>query len=285
MSEQKFIEVHVHMDAWDKRSRDYVEKGSVEQFWVMDTHWEGAKTPRHVHQDVILQAGRDMPEKIIPFAMIRWNEGAEQVEKYFEKGFVGLKAIVPPEPYNHSSYLPIYEAAERLKMPILFHTGIIAISPDGWKDYNERRGYGPANMQPAFLATIADLFPELVIIGGHAGYPYTEQTEHNLYYYKNCFHDTSGCLPVEWFLKAMGQRTCSYHEGLDFFHEKLLFATDHCIGNEDSEKWGAERRTALFLFLKYFGNRYSWFGELDNLWHKNADRIMSKVLKDQAVIR
>ncbi len=273
------------MDAWDKRTRDYVEKGPIEQFWVMDTHFEEMRNPRHVKQEVILQAGKDMPEKIIPFALIKWGRGAEQVEEYFEKGFVGLKAIVPPKPYNDPDYLPIYEAAEKFKMPILFHTGIVAISKDGWSDYNKNRGYGPANMQPIYLATIADLFPKLTIIGGHPGSPYTEQTDHNLYYYPNISHDISGYLPIEWFLKTLGKKTCSYHGGADLFIEKLLFATDHCVGNEETEKWAKNRRTALFLFLKHYAHTYNWWTQLDNLWYKNAEQIMSKILKSQSELR
>ncbi|HBE02376.1 MAG: hypothetical protein A2096_01770 [Spirochaetes bacterium GWF1_41_5] len=285
MKKTKFIEAHVHMDAWDKKTKEYVRSSGVEQFWVMDTHIEESDTPRHVKKEVILKASQEMPDKIIAFARINWTKNSDQIVEYFKSGFTGLKAIFPPKPYNDPSYYPIYAEADRLKMPVLFHTGIIAHSPDRKKN-PEYRGYGPANMEPAFLATIADMFPKLIIIGGHPGFPYTEQTDHNLYYYPNIFHDISGYLPVEWFLKVLAKKTCGYHKGARFFTDKFLFATDHCIGNRESEQSGMERRKALWYFLTNIcGRYYTWGDDTDKIFYHNARKLMGKVRSDQKIIR
>ncbi|HBE02174.1 MAG TPA: hypothetical protein DC049_06815 [Spirochaetia bacterium] len=285
MQNTKFIEAHVHMDGWDKQTREYVINSGVEQFWVMDTHMEESDTPRHVKKDVILKASREMPDKIIAFARIDWNKGSGQVLEYFKSGFTGLKAIFPPRAYNDTLYLKIYAEAEKLKMPILFHTGIIAHSIDKKKD-PEKRCYGPVNMQPVYLASIADMFPELVIIGGHCGFPFTEQTDHNLHYYPNIFHDISGYLPVEWLIKVLGKKTCPFHKGPHLFTEKFLFATDHSIGNRSSELWGMERRKALWYFLTNIcGRYYAWSDDTDKIFYYNAKNLMKKILKAQIKIR
>ena len=279
MAMQRYIETHVHMDAWDKRTKAYVKNCGVEQFWVMDTRDE-IHNPFHVTQETMLKAAKDAPGVIIPFARIRWDEGAGQVAEYFKAGFVGLKAITPPLPYNDPRYFSIYEEADRFGMPILFHTGIISHSIDG-KRNPAVRGYGPSNMQPAFLATIADLFPSLVIIGGHLGFPYTEQTEHNLYFYPNIYHDMSGYMPLEWFISILGRKTCGYLKGPRFFYEKILFATDHCIGNPEAEQRGVEKREATRLFFKWFASTYAWSEHVDHMFHQNARRIMDAVLAKQ----
>jgi predicted TIM-barrel fold metal-dependent hydrolase len=280
MAKQKIIDAHVHMDAWDKKTKNYVKNSGVEQFWVMDTHYENSDNPVHVKKEVILKAAKEMPKTIIPFAKINWNEKADQVEKNYKSGFVGLKAICPPKAYNDPQYYPIYEAANHFNMPILFHTGIIGHSTD-CKKQPQIRGYGPDNMQPAHLATIADLFPEMTIIGGHPGYPYTEQTEHNLYYYPNIYHDISGYLPLEWFLKVLDKRTCSYLKGPELFCDKFIFATDCCLGNKESENFGTEKRMATELFFSIFCRKYRWYDHVDHILYKNAKKLMQKVLKSQ----
>lgn len=271
------------MDAWDKRTANYVKHGGIEQFWVMDTH-DDVTNPTHVDQQTLLRAAKEAPGAIIPFARIRWQDGAEQVEAYFRAGFVGLKAITPPWPYHDARYHGIYEAANRFGMPILFHTGIIGHSLSGPR-YPELVGYGPANMQPAFLAAIADLFPNLIIIGGHLGYPYTEQTEHNLYYYPNIYHDMSGYLPLEWLLAVLGKATCRYRPGPRFFYEKILFATDQFIGDPRKEKFGTGKREAFASMIEYLLYGHAWKEYADCTFYQNARRLMDGVLARQKKTR
>ncbi|MEK6793542.1 MAG: amidohydrolase family protein [Spirochaetota bacterium] len=282
MSEQ-YIEAHVHMDAWDAATKRRIRESGVAQYWVMDISHPQLNT-KNADRKTILRAAHDMPGRIIPFAMIQWGADERQVEAYFRAGFTGLKAIVPPKPYNDNAYLPIYEAAAHFAMPILFHTGIIAHSNDTVKE-PLRRGYGPANMEPAFLATIADMFPSLELIGGHMGFPYTEQTENNLYYYPNIHHDISGYVSLEWLMSVLERRACAYLGGARFFHEKLLLATDLFIGNKNSELWGKEKREAWRLFFKYLAYNHSWSLEADNIFYRNAKRLMDKVQRRQASIR
>lgn len=284
MNSGKFIDVHTHLDVWDEDTKNRIMNSPVEQYWVMDNHNEKEQKPRHAPEKLIVQAAQDLPDKIIPFGRIKWEQGPEQVEEYFNRGFIGLKAFTPPKPYHADEYLPIYSAAAKFNMPILFHTGIIAHSGMGFQDFQKNRGYGPANMEPAFLATIADLFPELIIIGGHPGFPYTDQTEHNLYYYPNIYHDISGYMSAEWLFQALGKRTCSYLEGEKYFINKLLFATDHCIGIKKSEESAYARRQGLYYFLQEYGQEYIWWDHLDDLFYNNAKRIITRVKKAQGRI-
>lgn len=286
MGEERYIEAHVHMDAWDAPTKRYVRTSGVEQFWVMDTRHPELNA-FHVDQATLIRARREMPDRIFPFARVRWDDDERQVEEYFRAGFVGLKAIIPPKPYSDPAYLPIYEQAERLSMPVLFHTGIISHSRETERTPALRRlrGYGPAMMEPAFLATIADLFPNLAIIGGHMGFPYTEQAEHNLYYYPNIYHDISGYTALEWLMSVLGKRACGYLGGPQFFHEKLLFATDHCVGNRGSERWGVEKREAWRLFFRHLAYTHSWAGQTEGIFYRNAKRLMDGALERQEKIR
>ena len=101
--------------------------------------------------------GRDRPSK---------------VHELKDRGFTGLKFIKPKYGYDHGSFFPIYERAEALGMPGLFHLGIVAARPaDRDKDVSSAR------MRAIMLDPICRAFPKWTIIGAHLGNPnYTDAT-------------------------------------------------------------------------------------------------------------
>ncbi|MDH7570590.1 MAG: amidohydrolase family protein, partial [Armatimonadota bacterium] len=115
--------------------------------------------------DDLLPWLRRFPNRLIGMAHIRVvgePEGADAVQRWYDAGFRGLKLICPDAPYDHPKYFPIYERAQLLRMPILFHTGWVAVAPPG----------SPANqyvrseyMRPWHLDHLARRFPELRILG------------------------------------------------------------------------------------------------------------------------
>jgi len=267
----------VHMSDWNKDAREFVETSGVAQFWVM------VARPEPRLQDVAIEASRDMPGRMIPFLHIDWREWAKdpgEVERAYERGAIGLKAIRPPLPYDHESYFPIYEKANALGMPILFHTGIIAHAAYD-ANWLGRASFGPSNMQPAMLGAIAAAFPELSIIGGHLGYPYTEQTHHNLWYYPNVAHDVCGYAPFDWLIAHLGDRAHPRFGGPGFYYEKILLATDSSLGRPALHGQAMEKYKFWSLFFKFVGRFHSWGDHAEKVLSGNADRIMNNALKKQ----
>ena len=82
-----------------------------------------------------------------------------------EAGFKGLKCTSPYYAYDHDLYMPIYEEAQKLKMPIVFHTGRYRANPGD----QLRQRPSIRNMQPLTLDRVARSFPDLKIIMAHLG--------------------------------------------------------------------------------------------------------------------
>lgn len=135
----------------------------------------------------VMEAAEKYPERIIPFGYIRLGiDGAEFVKNLHKEGFKGLKIHTPPLNYDDRSFYPVYKKAEELNMPILFHTGVVAVkSQRGTEHYN----ISSARMRPIFLETIAKAFPELNIIMAHLGMPWHEEGAQVLKYNPNVYAD------------------------------------------------------------------------------------------------
>ena len=91
---------------------------------------------------------------------------AIEIQDAYSLGFRMLKVAIPKKPYNDSTFLPIWGAAQRLNMPILFHTGLITVPETSPKDMILSLDMHPLRIEP-----IANSFPDLNIIlsqlGGH----------------------------------------------------------------------------------------------------------------------
>ena len=89
------------------------------------------------------------------------------VDRFHAAGFRGLGEITKPQyPYDDRRYWPIYERAEKYRMLLLFHTGIVnRPNPEVPEDASSDR------MRISTLDLIARRFPGLTIIGAHLGNP------------------------------------------------------------------------------------------------------------------
>jgi len=89
-----------------------------------------------------------------------------EIQDAHSLGFRMLKVAIPKKPYNDSAFLPLWGAAQRLNMPILFHTGLITVAESSPKDLILSMDMHPLRIEP-----IANSFPDLNIIlsqlGGH----------------------------------------------------------------------------------------------------------------------
>ena len=187
------------------------------------------------------------PDIIIGFAAV--NLVAGQIEKpgaidrFKEQGYAGLKFEDNSYPYNHDIYWPLYERAEKLGLPILFHTGFLAplkaddCNPDG------RDGIDSENMRPYLLDRVARTFPKLSIIGSHLGMPHHQEAV-CMMKHSNVYFDFSGGGGCSQFVRAVTAALSPSLPGanmsdpgenpaLELFEKKLLFATD----NPEPEVW------------------------------------------------
>jgi predicted TIM-barrel fold metal-dependent hydrolase len=154
------------------------------------------KTCISLDDEGVLALAQRYPDFVVPFYRVRMDEdGPEAIARAKERGFVGLKFIAPNLPYSHASYFPLYEKAQALGMPALFHTGFLGFSPG--------RGARQENMRPVYLITLASFFPEFRMVGAHLGH---EDAMHAVRAMKDCenvWFDMSGgtirYYPASWF--------------------------------------------------------------------------------------
>lgn len=271
------IDAHAHLCRQPRNLESIVKSGRLEQVWLMDVSGCELSTNPFASEAEILRAAEDFPGFFIPFGYLDLRRTPDDIDRLKEKGFFGLKAYRPAKPYDANEYFPFYERAAALGMPILFHTGLLEKCP------RDKMGpglsCGPNNMKPAHLATIAAAFPDLILIGGHLGYPWLEETAQNLYYYPNIYHDLSGYRKdVEWLIKNL-DRKCRDGNEKRYFNDKILFATDAlCYGNEEGRRDAFKLMDFWELFLEMIGGNYYRWGEPEErgkILYGNAKKIMS----------
>jgi uncharacterized protein len=126
-----------------------------------------------------------------------------------EYGFVGVRIepFLYDRPPTHPSFYPIYAAC--VEEGLTFQTQVGHTGPL----------YPSYTGQPLYIDRVALDFPELRIVCGHIGWPWTEEMIAVAWKHRNVYIDTSAHVPSHYperfvhFLKTFGR-------------EKVLFATD-----------------------------------------------------------
>lgn len=169
------------------------------------------------------------------------------VEDY---GFKALRVVqwLWERPPTDALYYPLYVRCVELGIPVCLqvgHTGPLKPSETG---------------RPVpYIDEIALTFPDLVIVGGHIGYPWTEEMIAVAWKHENVYIDTSAYLP-RYYPPALVQ-----YMSTGIGRHKVLFGTnmpqltwDKCLSQV--EELGLDEKTrAAFLY----GNARRVFG-LDN---------------------
>ncbi len=197
--------------------------------------------------EATLAAWRTYPDLVVPLAQIRLDEdGPDILSRLRERGFRGLKITMPSRDYDDEAYFPLYERAEELEMPILFHTGVRGGPIDyllfhprdsvlaeefsrAHEEQSRRSTKGAARMQPIFLDTIGLAFPRLRIIGAHLGYGLYDSAAAVARWRRNVSFDISGGRVVR---RHVVDRAMIYCEVLP---EKLLFGSDCDVAHMSRE--------------------------------------------------
>ncbi|MFW6188837.1 MAG: amidohydrolase family protein [Planctomycetota bacterium] len=128
------------------------------------------------------------PELFVPFARLQLGrDDARTVERYSRVGFEGLRVWAPPAPYDDDAFFDVYEAAQALEMPVVFHTGYLPRTP-----LDRARRVRSDNMRPVHLDAVARWFPSLMVVGVGLGHPWCEEAAETMRYHGNVCFDLSG---------------------------------------------------------------------------------------------
>ncbi|MDD3154171.1 MAG: amidohydrolase family protein [Victivallaceae bacterium] len=271
----KVIDAHAHLVHRPAGIDHLVESGEFEEVWLMDLSRVGTlECYEMATQDEILEHLRRYPGFFRAFGFVDLDcDSPADIRKLRDLGFCGLKPYKQRKPYGDAGYFPIYEEAQKLGMPILFHTGLIARG--GAFSGTGNHAYGSENMRPSQLAGIAEAFPHLPVIAGHLGWPYLNETEQNLYFYANISCDISGYRNCFDRMPALLDRRANDGSGR-FFNQKMHFATDQFYGYPGEMERAFKLKHFWELYFELVGGTYYRWGqenERKKFFYENARRI------------
>ncbi len=168
-----------------------------------------------ISNDTVADYVKTHPERLIGFAGIDPTNRAAALEEIdratSELGMKGI-AISPAAQDLHpssSNMEAVYEHAESLGLPVMFHQGI-QISSECKLEY----------AQPVLLDAVAREYPKLKIIIAHLGYPWISEALVLLGKHSNVYSDISWLLHQPW--EAYQALLSAYQYGV---MDKLLFAS------------------------------------------------------------
>lgn len=152
-------------------------------------------------------------ERMIPFGSIDPTTDPNPPKSLVKlvKGF-GVKGLKLLPPYQHfypndTEMYKLYEKAQELKIPVVFHTGSSVFK-------NAKLKYG----DPLYLDDVAVDFPDLTIVQAHGGRGFWYDTAFFLAkHHKNVYIDIAGLPP---------QNLLRYFPGLEKIADKVVFGSD-----------------------------------------------------------
>lgn len=263
-----FVDTHAHLmrncdlKVFDKIAEDgIIEKVFLLPFDIYDPKYNFAPGEQ------VLEVCRIYPQLFVPFAFIDYNGDASQVDRFAEQGYKALKASRPPKDYDDDSYLPIYERAEALGMPVLFHVGII--SKKKREDVHNGGSLGPTHMRPSMLDTIAAACPKIRLIQGHMGIPWVDELFESLYYYENISCSVSGLVDYDWLIHNLNRTAFNKVP----FTQKMMFSCDAQYGTSGSYEAVLKRAEFMRMFFHFVGGTYEWGSTAEDFMGNNAKRI------------
>lgn len=230
------IDFHCHFDVDDKdKIKEFVK--TYEEYDTIACVVGGTLygSPDMVPNEDVIKICSQYPGHLYPLAKINlWDKAPDPAELHYfaEKGVKGFKFIYPYYGYDHDLYMPVYEEAEKIGLPVLFHTGKYRPNP------TDRIYKRPVidNMKPINLDRIARSFQDLQIVMAHLGSNFfrTEAAEliktHN-----NLYADLAGC--GNWMalsaedLAHLLRPLLFIRENGDRYFDKLVFGSDSYTSN------------------------------------------------------
>lgn len=191
------INVHTHLRLKDDLPARVANwrKWNMEKVVCLSVHDRWSVQGYAVNRDFPALMQR-YPDIIVGFGAVNLVKGQidelDALDRLKELGFGGFKFEDNSYPYNHEIYWPLYERAEQLQLPILFHTGDLALLRTDQLNSDARDGIDAENMRPYLLDKVARAFPDLKMIGAHLGLPHPHEALEMISVHKNVYYDFSG---------------------------------------------------------------------------------------------
>lgn len=177
-----------------------------------------ATVPHQVRSinDFISESVRAYPDRLIGFGALHpdYEDIEGEVQRIISLGLKGIKLHPDFQQFkiDDEKAFPIYEAASRERLPVLFHAG------DHRYDFS-----GPERLRRA-----ADMFPEMIIIGAHfGGWSQWDEAE-------RCFPDRRIYVDLSSSLYDMTPERAA-----ELIHmygaDRVMFGTDYPMWTADEE--------------------------------------------------
>jgi hypothetical protein len=175
-----------------------------------------------IPNDFMAEAVQRFPDIFMAFGIVDPWQGElarREIRRCKEElGLHGIGEFNPARQHffpNDTRFYPLWEEAEQLGMPILFHSGYAAAGsgrPGG-------RGVKLKYTQPIHLDDVAADFPDLKIISAHPSWPWTAESLAIARHKANFYIDLSGWAP-KYFPAELVQQVNS------LIQDKALFGSD-----------------------------------------------------------
>lgn len=253
----KVVDAHFHLvfsNSGDRANdpdvqdpQRYIDDGTIDQMWFLSI----GDCMRHNFADMdeaVLDLARRFPDFAVPFAYLDFAKTPDIVDDFKVRGFAGLKAHFAQWPYDEERNFPFYARAEKLNMPIVFHTGGAGLdTPDvgQFANFTFPQGSLNRNMVVETLDPVCKYFPELTVIaahmGGRKGFHYCVEMARS----NDNFHFDISCSPLARHWQDQFRDVVEYSGA-----HKILFGSD--CRNERPITWAN--------FWKYYFQTRCWGG-------------------------
>ena len=217
---------------------------------------------------------------MVPVAVVdpETTDGA-RIRELHGLGYRGLKMIGVKRAYDEPDYFPMYEAAEELRMPVLLHMGVIGGAVDFARTHPrrdaaaaqrqammrqrmQRRDVSATRMHPFHLDTLANNFPDLMLIGAHMGGTGNYEAAASVARWRpNVLFDLSGGETIEQHSVERGLI------GREMGVEKLVWGSD-CQIHEISEH--------VDRFVQIFDDLGLTEDQQERIWYRNAAELFGE---------
>lgn len=174
-----------------------------------------------IPNDFMAQAVQEHPDVFLGFGIVDPWQGElarREIRRCKELGLHGIGEFNPARQHffpNDRRFYPLWEEAEQLGMPVLFHSGYAAAGsgrPGG-------RGVKLKYTQPLHLDDVAADFPDLTVISAHPSWPWTAESLAIARHKATFYIDLSGWAP-KYFPAELVQQVNS------LLQDKALFGSD-----------------------------------------------------------
>ena len=230
------IDFHCHCDVGDpEKIREFVR--AYEERDTVACLVGGTLYGSHdmVPNEEVIKICAQYPGRLYPLAKINlWDTPPDPAElhHFAEKGVRGFKFIYPYYEYDHDLYMPVYEEAEKIGLPVLFHTG--KYRPSKFDTVCRRPML--RNMDPMTLDRIARSFQNLHIVLAHLGTSFWRvQAAELIKTHDNLYADLAGC--GSWMAlsaEELSELLCPLlfvRDKEDRYFDKLVFGSDSYTSN------------------------------------------------------